>query len=75
MCQWGDTVILSVFIPANLSYTGMARWDYKPIDRCLAPIVSALNSAGIYTASCCCGHGKEAGEIILHDGRKLIING
>lgn len=73
MCQNGDEVLLIVPIPAHLSHTGKARWDIKAIDRCIAPIVQALNDAGIHTASCCCGHGKQDGEILLHDGRVLTI--
>lgn len=73
MCNWGDTVDLIVPIPAELSHTGQFRWAIKPIDRCIANLVKALNGAGIYTAGCCCGHGKGDGSIILHDGRELII--
>lgn len=73
MCDWGDTINLRVPIPAHLSHTGKARWDTKPIDRCIAPLVDALNKAGIYTASCCCGHGLGNGSILLHDGRELVI--
>ena len=73
MCNFGDEVLLSVPIPADLSYTKEFRWAEKGIDKCIAPIVKALNDARIYTANSCCGHGKESGMIILHDGRKLII--
>lgn len=73
MCEWGTEVILRVPIPEKLSHTGAFRWDEKAIDACIAPIVQALNAHGIYTASCCCGHGKEDGRIDLHDGRVLII--
>lgn len=73
MCEWGDTVKVCVPIPAHLSYTGTFRWADKPIDRCLAQIVAALNNRGIYTASCCCGHGKIEGSIVLQDGRELIV--
>jgi hypothetical protein len=45
----------------------------KSVDSCIAPIVEALNKAGIYTAGCCCGHGETEGNIILHDGRTLVI--
>ena len=65
--------MLHVPIPAHLSYTGAARWDWKAVDRCIAPLVAALNNAGIWTASSCCGHGREDGEIILQDGRTLVI--
>lgn len=73
MCAWGDSVDLLVPIPAHLSHTGKFRWDMKGVDRCLAPIVQALNNAGIYTANCCCGHGRGDGVIVLHDGRELVI--
>lgn len=73
MCEWGTDVILRVPIPAELSHTGKFRWDYKDIDSCIAPIVQALNDAGIYTAQSCCGHGKGDGEILLHDGRIIVI--
>lgn len=73
MCEWGNTVPLSVPIPAGLSHTGEARWAVKPIDSCIAPIVRALNDAGIYTAACCCGHGERDGEIVLQDGRTLVV--
>jgi len=75
MCEFGNEVILLVPMPSNLSYTGEFRWAEKGIDGCIAPIVQALNDAGIYTANSCCGHGKEDGTIILHDGRTIkIIN-
>jgi len=73
MCTWGDEVLLRVPVPAALSHTGAFRWAEKAVDRCIAPIVQALNDAGIYTANSCCGHGQADGEIILHDGRVLRI--
>lgn len=73
MCKWNDTVNLRVKISARKSYTGQGRWDTKPIDRCLAPIVQALNDAGIYTEECCCGHGRGDGYLGLIDGRMFII--
>lgn len=74
MCKHGDEVILRVPIPAILSYTGEFRWDCKGVDACIAPIVAALNDAGIYTSSSCCGHGKSNGIISLHDGRAIEIH-
>lgn len=74
MCKHGDTVKLLVPMPAHLSHTGKFRWAVKSVDRCIAPLVATLNAAGVYTANCCCGHGKRRGEIILHDGRVLIIS-
>lgn len=43
------------------------------IDRCIAPIVLALNEAGVRTVASCCGHGKRPGSIALADGREIII--
>ncbi len=74
MCEWGDTVILSVPISADASHTGKFRWALKPIDRCIAPYVKALNDAGLHTGGSCCGHGKENGMIGLHDGTRFIID-
>lgn len=73
MCEWGTDIVLRVPIPAYLSHTGEFHWDNKGIDACIAPLVQALNDAGIYTANSCCGHGKRPGQIILHDGRVLIV--
>lgn len=73
MCTWGDEVPLDVPIPAHLSHTGHFHWGRKGVDRCMVPLVQALNNARIYTANCCCGHGKEPGQIILHDGQILTI--
>ncbi len=73
MCAHGDEVVLLVPMPAYLSYTGTFRWDYKGVDTCIAPIVQALNNAGVYTANSCCGHGHGHGTIHLHDGRILHI--
>lgn len=73
MCQWGDEVLLPVTVQADLSHTGRARLALKGIDRCIAPIVKALNEAGVTTTQSCCGHGKGDGRIDLADGRILII--
>ena len=43
------------------------------VDRCIAPIVRALNSAGVVTVASCCGHGKRPGNIALADGREICI--
>ncbi|MFC6487304.1 hypothetical protein [Nitratireductor sp. GCM10026969] len=42
-------------------------------DPCIAPIVRALNNAGIRTVASCCGHGFRPGTIALADGRELLI--
>jgi hypothetical protein len=66
-------VIVRVKIPADLSCTGKTKWKKIGIDACIAPIVKALQKAGIDMRGSCCGHGKEHGDIHLQDGRVLII--
>lgn len=73
MCKWGDTVNLKVPIPANCSHTGKFHWATKSVDECIAPIVKALNDAGIHTGGSCCGHGKADGNISFHNGTLLIV--
>lgn len=43
------------------------------VDTSIAPIVTALNNAGIKTVASCSGHGNRPGNIALKDGRELII--
>ena len=45
----------------------------QDVDICIADIVAALNAANIRTEASCCGHGKMTGNIILEDGRELMI--
>jgi len=73
MCEWGTTKIVRVKLPADLSYTGKERWKEAPVDSCIAPLVAALQAAGINMRSSCCGHGKGSGEIVLQDGRRLKV--
>ncbi len=73
MCKHGEEVLMLVPIPASLASDGRFRWDVKDVDRCISQLVKALNDAGIYTAGCCCGHGKSDGSIVLHDGSILVI--
>ena len=68
MCKHGDDVMLEV--PMNPDGTGL---KVVGVDRCIAPIVDALNARGIYTKACCCGHGSDRGSVVLHDGRTLTI--
>ncbi len=51
--------------------TGSGR--LASIDPCVAAIVIALNKGGVKTVACCCGHGRSPGNIMLADGRELII--
>jgi hypothetical protein len=73
MCEWGTVTVLELTIPAHLSHTGEARQKRVGVDSCIAPIVKALNDAGAHTIASCCGHGHRPGNIILGDGRELII--
>ena len=73
MCKWGTYKKVRVKIPADLSSTGKVKWKKMNIDSCIAPIVEALQKAGIDMRGSCCGHGKEIGYIDLQDGRSLII--
>lgn len=62
-----------VRVPAHLSHTGEARFAEKEVDACIADIVEALVAAGLYTDGCCCGHGRDLGNIVLSDGRVLNV--
>lgn len=43
------------------------------IDPCLETLIVALNAVNIKTVASCCGHGRRPGNIVLADGRELII--
>lgn len=73
MCKWGDTVDVKVTIPADLSSTGREIQKVCPIDKCIAPLVKALEDAKIHMRGSCCGHGKGIPEITLADGRLLKV--
>lgn len=73
MCSYGDTVPVWVRIPVELSHKGCTYWKYAQIDRCIAPLVEALQMGGIDMLSSCCGHGEDIGYITLSDGRVLVI--
>jgi sugar phosphate isomerase/epimerase len=48
-CEHGDIIKIGVLAPDD------QRYDAN-IDRCIVPIVQALNNAGIPTVTSCCGH-------------------
>ncbi len=73
MCNWGSSVEVEVMVPSDLSHTDEARLTVKKIDSCIAPIVRALQQAGINMRGSCCGHDKGPGEIVLEDGRLITI--
>jgi hypothetical protein len=45
----------------------------RSIDRCIVPLVRALNDAGLATVASCCGHGHRPGWIALSDGRQVMV--
>ena len=63
MCEWGDTV--------GVWLKGVNR--IAAVDRCLVDLVKTLCNAGFTTIASCCGHGKRPGNIVLKDGREIII--
>lgn len=73
MCRHGDEVSLPVRVDERDSHTGNAYHTHKAVDRCIADVVDALNSAEIWTRTSCCGHGERDGEILLADGRLLVV--
>ena len=73
MCKIGEYELVNVKIPADLSHTGKNFWKYCQIDKCIAPIVKALQEGGIDMRGSCCGHGERDGDIHLQDGRILVI--
>lgn len=57
MCEHGDTV------------NGVDQY----LDRCIAPLVKALNDGGLKTITSCCGHGQLPGYVVFADGRELLV--
>ena len=43
------------------------------VDSCIHHIVAALNAGGVKTVASCCGHELMRGNIVLEDGRTLLI--
>jgi len=73
MCKSGNYQRVKVKVPAGLSCTNKVKWKLAKIDKCIAPIVKALQKGGIDMGGSCCGHGKNDGQIHLVDNRILII--
>lgn len=67
MCERGDTVEVEVH------HVGEIRLGLVDVDRCIAPIIKALNKGGIATESSCCGHGERPGYIALSSGQELVF--
>lgn len=73
MCERDNTEIIEITIVAKHSKTGMDRRGTVGVDKCIVPLVKALNEAGLTTVASCCGHGKRYGNIALADGREILI--
>ena len=73
MCEQGNNILVEVKIPADLSHTDKAYWKKVGIDKCIAPIVEALQKGGIDMRGSCCGHNERNGYITLQDKRVLIV--
>lgn len=43
------------------------------VDAEIAPLVRALNAAGLETVASCSGHGHRPADIALRDGREIIV--
>ena len=71
MCN--KTKDIEVYIVPRLHHTGQGNRRVCKIDACIADIVEALDDAGIVMTHSCCGHNKNNGDILLEDGRKLVI--
>ena len=46
----------------------------RDIDSCIYDFVKMLNDNGFTTKACCCGHGNIPANIVLSDGREIIIS-
>lgn len=55
-------------VPVHIHDKGRAD-----VDVTIAPLVDALNRAGIATVASCSGHGQRPGSVALADGRELIV--
>jgi len=66
MCRWGESATVTLKTPQRGKLS-------VEVDRCIAPLVQALNDSGIETIASCCGHGRINGTIALRDGRWIEI--
>lgn len=70
VCEHGDTVPVLCRLPSGMTDR---EWKGRSIDRCIAPLVKALQEGGINMLGSCCGHGEVKGNICLEDGRGLLV--
>jgi len=62
MCKYGSDS------PVKLN--DRSFWGGKKtvrVDSCIAPVIQAIQDAGLRTSSCCCGHGRGASLIVWED--------
>lgn len=64
MCR-GRSVSIEVLVCSELSHSGRDERKVKPIDACIAPLVAALDAAGVHMLGSCCGHGVRAPSLVL----------
>jgi len=67
MCKRGNMVEM------ELPIAGDFRQGIAKVDKCIAPIIKALNAGGVLTKGCCCGHGEIMGYIRLANGKYLGV--
>jgi hypothetical protein len=72
ICTCNETIAVMCKIPASHSHSGKAFKKLCAIDKCVVPLIQALQKSGFITTGCCCGHGA-TGSILLDDGTELII--
>jgi len=60
-------------VPVRLAHPRGDGVATAGVDPCIAPLVQALNDAGLQTIASCCGHGHRPGSIALEDGREILI--
>lgn len=68
MCRWGTDASIRLNRPRPVS----GRTEIL-VDACIAPLIQALNDAGVHTVGCCCGHGKAPGEVLIEQGGLRVI--
>lgn len=72
MCRRGTDALVKLNRPRPVS--GRAE---TLVDACIAPLVQALNDAGVETLGCCCGHGREPGSVLFYqdgEARELRLD-
>ena len=72
-CPCRQTSPIFMHRDADMSPTGREGMFNVEIDKCLVPIVKALQRAGINMRHVRCNEGRYPGLIQLADGRDLII--